>query len=116
MEGFKPKYVVLSLRLTLKRLEAAFKLNQTSYLSWLFALLLRFLTQDKSITYVHVSDSRPSETTWDDSLRYQWNLRAKPGQQAPLGTVDEPIPWDDLDIQDKVCSLLESHSVAFVFA
>ncbi|WFD19019.1 DNA-directed RNA polymerase [Malassezia caprae] len=74
-----------------QRLESALQLNQMSYISWLFKVLLQFLTNSKAIT----------QDNWADAFRFQWSLRAIPAVQPLLGTEEDPIPWESLNILEK---------------
>ncbi|WFD22616.1 DNA-directed RNA polymerase [Malassezia equina] len=75
-----------------QRLESALQWNQMSYISWLFKVLLQFLTQSKTIT----------QENWADAFRFQWSLRVIPAVQPLLGTEEEPIAWESLDILEKL--------------
>ncbi|CCU97423.1 unnamed protein product [Malassezia sympodialis ATCC 42132] len=67
------------------------------YISWLFKILLQFLTNSKTIT----------QDNWADAFRSQWSIRAIPTVQPLLGTEEEPIAWESLDILEKLGCLFE---------
>ncbi|WFD25978.1 DNA-directed RNA polymerase [Malassezia nana] len=65
--------------------------TQMNYISWLFKVLLQFLTQSKTIT----------QDNWAEAFRLQWSIRAMPAVQPLLGTEEKPVAWESLDILEK---------------
>jgi len=91
-----------------QHLESALDVGKMSYVSWLFTLLLRFLVRERAIRCVARRKADHSEDNWADAFRLQWSLRMSEEERAPLGTLDEPVEWSVLPVDDQVratCSL-----------
>ncbi|PWN46851.1 hypothetical protein IE53DRAFT_287699 [Violaceomyces palustris] len=74
-------------------LEQDFEGSETGFLPDLMRRLLYTLTLDKRI----------DNHNWQDYLRIQFLLRDPEANK--LGTVDSPIPWTQLELEDKITAL-----------
>lgn len=48
------------------------------------------------------------QDNWAEAFRLQWSIRAMPAVQPLLGTEEEPVAWESLDILEKVGSISNS--------
>lgn len=75
-------------------LESDFEDNEANVVPDLIKRLLYTLTLDRSITL----------DNWQDHLRTQYNLRDT-DSQARFGTVEQPVEWAQLSLEDKIGTL-----------